>query len=39
MFISLAAFTLVYIRLVRMRAKVERTADEVAQLKQEVISN
>ncbi len=38
MFISLAAFTLVYILLVRMRAKVERTSDEVAQLKQEVMS-
>ena len=38
-FISLAALTLVYILLVRMRAKVEHTSDEVAQLKQEVMSN
>lgn len=39
MFIALAAFTLVYIVLLRMRAKVETTADEVAKLKQELSSN
>ncbi len=39
MFISLAAFTLVYITLLRMRAKVETTADEVARLQQELGSN
>ena len=39
MFISLAAFTLVYLVLVRMRSKVEFTSDEVAQLRQEVTSS
>jgi heme exporter protein C len=39
MFISLAAFTVVYLVLLRMRAKVESTADEVAKLKQEITSN
>src|SRR5512140_204108 len=39
MFISLAAFTLVYIVLLRMRAKVEATADEVIMLKQELSTN
>ncbi len=38
MFIALAAFTLVYVVLVRMRSKVEFTADEVAQLKHEIIN-
>jgi heme exporter protein C len=38
MFISLLAFTLIYILLLRARAKVETTADEVAQLKQEIIN-
>jgi heme exporter protein C len=38
MFVSLAAFTLVYILLVAARARVERTADEVAQLKQEIVN-
>src|SRR5450759_617846 len=39
LFISLAAFTLVYIVLLRMRAKVETTSDEVAMLKQELANN
>ncbi len=38
MFVSLLAFTLIYILLLRARAKVETTADEVAQLKQEIIN-
>jgi len=38
MFISLFAFTLVYLMLVRARAKVEHTSDEVAKLKQEIIN-
>ena len=38
MFISLAAFTLVYVVLLRSRVQVERTADEVALLKQDVLS-
>ncbi|HZY42221.1 MAG TPA: cytochrome c biogenesis protein CcsA [Anaerolineae bacterium] len=38
MFISLAAFTLIYIVLLRARSKVEQTADVVAQLKQEIIN-
>ncbi len=39
MFISLAAFTCVYLVLVRIRAKVEVTSDEVAMLKQELANN
>jgi heme exporter protein C len=38
LFISLAAFTLIYIVLLRMRARVEYTSDEVAKLKQEIIN-
>lgn len=38
LFISLAAFTLVYILLLRTRSKVEFTADEVAQLKHEILN-
>ena len=38
MFISLFAFTLVYLMLLRARTKVEHTADEVAKLKQEIIN-
>jgi heme exporter protein C len=38
MFTALAAFTLVYLVLLRMRAKVEAVSDEVAQLRQEVMS-
>ena len=38
MFVSLAAFTLVFVVLLRARARVEHTADEVAQLKQQVLS-
>jgi heme exporter protein C len=38
MFVSLAAFTLIYVLLLRARAKVETTADEVATLKQEIIN-
>jgi len=39
MFVSLAAFTLVYVVLVRARARVEQAADEVALLKQKVLSS
>jgi heme exporter protein C len=39
MFVSLAAFTLVFLALLRARARVERIADEVALLKQQVLSN
>src|SRR5512141_77157 len=39
MFIALGAFTLVYIVLMIIRTRVERTADEVAQLKQEIINS
>ena len=38
MFISLAAFTLIYLVLLRARSKVEQTADVVAQLKQEIVN-
>jgi heme exporter protein C len=38
LFVSLAAFTLIYIVLLRLRARVEYTSDEVAQLKQEIIN-
>jgi len=38
LFIALAAFTLVYVALLRLRAKVEFTADEVAKLKHEIIN-
>jgi heme exporter protein C len=38
LFMSLAAFTLIYIVLLRARSKVEQTADVVAQLKQEIIN-
>jgi len=38
MFVSLAAFSLVYLVLLRSRMRVERTADEVAALKQQVLS-
>ena len=38
MFVSLAAFTLVYLVLLRARARVEQTADEVALLKQQMLS-
>ena len=38
MFVSLLAFTLIYVLMLRARAKVETTADEVAQLKQEIIN-
>lgn len=38
MFIALGAFTLVYIVLMLIRTRVERSADEVAQLKQEIIN-
>jgi heme exporter protein C len=38
MFISLIAFTLVYLVLLRARVKVERMSDEVAQLKQEIVN-
>ncbi len=38
MFASLAAFSLLYVMLLRARAHVERTADEVALLKQQVLS-
>jgi heme exporter protein C len=39
MFIALGAFTLVYIVLMIIRTRVERSADEVAQLKQEIINS
>ena len=39
MFIALGAFTLVYITLMIIRTRVERSADEVAQLKQEIINS
>ena len=38
MFVGLAAFTLVYIVLMIIRTRVERSSDEVAQLKQEIIN-
>ncbi len=38
MFIALGAFTLVYILLMLIRARVERSADEVAKLKQEILN-
>ena len=38
MFTSLAAFSLVYLLLLRMRTRVEHTADAVALLKQQVLS-
>jgi heme exporter protein C len=38
MFVSLAAFTLIYVLMLRARARVETSADEVAQLKQEIIN-
>ena len=38
MFISLLAFTLIYVTLMIIRTRVERTADEVAKLKQEIIN-
>ena len=38
MFVSLAAFTLIYVLMLRARAKVETSADEVAKLKQEIIN-
>jgi heme exporter protein C len=39
MFVGLAAFTLVYIVLMIIRTRVERSSDEVAQLKQEIINS
>lgn len=39
MFIALIAFTLVYLVLMRMRIRVERVNDEVAWLKQEILSS
>jgi heme exporter protein C len=38
MFVALAAFTLVYIVLVLIRSRVERSADEVAKLKQDILN-
>lgn len=38
MFLSLAAFTLIYVVLLRARMRVEQTADEVALLKQHMLS-
>ncbi len=38
MFISLAAFSLVYVALLRTRVRLEQAADEVALLKQQVLS-
>ena len=38
MFIALTAFTLVYIVLVLIRSRLERSADEVAKLKQDIIN-
>ena len=38
MFIGLAAFTLVYVLLMIIRTRVERSADEVAKLKQEILN-
>ena len=38
MFLSLAAFTLIYVVLLRARMRVEQTADEVALLKQQLLS-
>ena len=38
MFVALAAFTLIYVLMLRARAKVETSADEVAKLKQEIIN-
>ena len=39
MFVGLAAFTLVYIVLMIIRTRVERSSDAVAQLKQEIINS
>jgi len=39
MFVGLAAFTLVYIVLMIIRTRVERSSDQVAQLKQEIINS
>jgi heme exporter protein C len=39
MFVGLIAFTLVYVVLMIIRTRVERSADEVAQLKQEIINS
>jgi len=39
MFVSLAAFSLLYLVLLRTRMSVERTADEVARLKQQALSS
>ena len=39
MFVGLAAFTLVYIVLMIIRTRVERSSDKVAQLKQEIINS
>jgi heme exporter protein C len=39
MFISLAAFSLVYLMLLRTRVRVERMSDEVALLKQQILSS
>jgi len=38
MFIALAAFTLIYIVLVLIRSRVERSADEVAELKHDILN-
>lgn len=38
LFMSLAAFTLIYVLLLQARSKVEQTADVLAQLKQEIIN-
>jgi heme exporter protein C len=38
MFVGLIAFTLIYVVLMIIRTRVERSADEVAQLKQEIIN-
>ena len=39
MFVALAAFSLLYVMLLRARARIEQTADEVARLKQQVLSS
>jgi heme exporter protein C len=39
MFVAIIAFTLVYIVLLLIRSRVERSADEVAQLKHEILNN
>jgi len=39
MFIAIIAFTLVYVVLMLIRTRVERSADEVAKLKQEIINS